>query len=604
MVASEDMDKGGVYSTVPLAPDRGAKRMQGRIQEILIAFTVMTLPMLIFSGLLLGLVFHYRITQNDFSSSDLAFDSTQNDPNVYFVRISATTLTTVASWSSTIAPILVGFGVALVSYPVAKGLLTASENHEVAQLPTPFQLSLIVRMISSGSFSALWSWLMYSFGWRGRRERQVRALKSLTTVLILGIVSSTVVLVTDTWLHFTTKTVNFIQVNANSDASGLGFGVYQNCTNVDSTLLSCNLNNPASGNILLNPDPMKVLSNISDTMTIRIYSAGQDQYAYIASPETSRLSLLDYTVSTYAIHSQCSPLTSQCANPNDVSGVHTTYNCPFEFQGAVNTAVGASNSVTMAYFTDSTGSNNNTDKTLIGNPYYYSAMILANMRNARPAALQNDPEVLSGGHGGATIVAVGCTSTVYDVEYSSVNSTIKNWKISNSNRSTTLIVQGTQRHTDVGNPNLIQAASIAGLGNSAQEIADQFALAYSQTALAVASGAFEPRAALASQVRERILVARVPKAPLFALIAANLLLVFLGIILAIVALIAVRDNTGEAQARLSIPAIVAALFEVRMARPVNEVEDMFEERHGERGPRIGFAKAVEGGWVFQSWRPN
>jgi hypothetical protein len=33
-------------------------------------------------------------------------------------------------------------------------------------------------------------------------------------------------------------------VNANSDTSGLGFGVYQNCTNVDSTLLSCNLNNP------------------------------------------------------------------------------------------------------------------------------------------------------------------------------------------------------------------------------------------------------------------------------------------------------------------------------------------------------------------------
>jgi hypothetical protein len=187
MVTSEALDKRGVISAVPLVHDRGAEKMQGRIQEILIAFAVMTLPMLIFSGLLLGLVFHYRITQNDFTSGDLAFDSNQNDPNVYFVRISATTLTTVASWSSTIAPLLVGFGVALVSYPVAKGLLTASENHDMAQLPTPFQLSLIVRMISSGSFSALWSWLMYSFGWRGRRERQGRAIKSLTTILTLGI---------------------------------------------------------------------------------------------------------------------------------------------------------------------------------------------------------------------------------------------------------------------------------------------------------------------------------------------------------------------------------------------------------------------------------
>ncbi|KAJ5389220.1 uncharacterized protein N7496_000288 [Penicillium cataractarum] len=499
MAISEDMDKRNVYSTVPLPTDREAKRMQGRIQEIIIAFAVMTLPLLIFSGILLGLVFHYRIKQNDFTSNDLAFDSDQDDSSVYFVRISATTLTTVASWSSTIAPILVGFGCALVSYPVAKGLLTASENHEVAQLPTPFQLSLIVRMISSGSFSALWSWFMYSYGWRGKREHQVRAIKSLTTVLSLGILLSTLVIVTDTWLHFTTKTVNFIQPDVNPDASGLGFGVYQNCTNVDSSLLSCNLNNPASGDVLLHPDPMRVLSNISDTMTIPIFSVGQDQYAYVANPEISRLSLLDYTVSTYAIHSQCSPITSQCMNSNDVSGVRTTFSCPFAFQGAVNTAVGASNSVTMAYFTDSTGFDNNTDETLIGNPYYYSAVILANMRNARPIALQNDPEVLSGGHGGATIVALGCTSTVYDVEYSSINGTIKSWKSSNSNRSTTLIVQGTQRHTGVGDPNLIQAASVAGLGNSAQDIADQFALAYSQTALAVASGAFEPRTALASQ---------------------------------------------------------------------------------------------------------
>lgn len=380
--------------------------------------------------------------------------------------------------------------------------------------------------------------------------------------------------------------------------------MYENCTNVDSRLLSCNLNNPASGDVLLNVDPMKVLSNISDTMTIPIFAVGQDQYAYVASPETSRLSVLDYTVSTYAIHSQCSPVTSQCTDPNNVSGVGTPYKCPFAFQGTVNTAVGASNSVTMAYFTDSTGSNNNTDQTLIDNPYYYSAMILANMRNPRPLALQRDPEVLSGGHGGATIVALRCMSTVYDVEYSSVNGTIKNWRSSNSNSSTTLIVQGTQRQTNVGNPNLIQAASIAGLSNSAQDIADQFAIAYSQTALAVASGAFEPRVALASQVREQILVARVPKAPLFALIATNLLLVLLGIILAIVALVANRGNTGELQARLSIPALVAALFEVNRAKPVEEVEDMFEERHGEQGPRIGVAKVVEGGWVFQSWRPN
>lgn len=373
---------------------------------------------------------------------------------------------------------------------------------------------------------------------------------------------------------------------------------------MDSSLLGCNLNNPASGRVLLHPDPMNVLSNISGTMIVPIHSTNQTQYAYIANPHTSRLSSLDYTVLTYAIHSQCAPVTSQCASSDDVIGVGTRYHCPFAFQGMASTAVGASNSVAMAYFTDSTGSDNNTDETSIGNPYYYSAMIVANMRNSRPPALASDPEVLAGGHGGATIVALFCTSTVYDVEYTSVNGTIKTWKTSNSNISTALIVQGTQRSTDVGNPNLVQAASVAGLGDSAQGIADQFALAYSQVALGVASGAFEPRPALVSQVREQILVARVPRAPLFALIVANLLLVLIGIILTSVALVAVRGDTGEVQARLSIPTLVAALFERRMKGPAEEVEDMFEERHGGRGLRIGFTKVVEGGWVFQTWLSN
>ncbi|KAH8728090.1 hypothetical protein GQ44DRAFT_769616 [Phaeosphaeriaceae sp. PMI808] len=598
------MDKEISYTSVAPAHHGKPMRMKGRVREILIAFAAMTLPMLVFSGLLLGLIFHYRITQNDYVSKDLAFDFNGDQSNAYFVRISATILVTVASWSSTIAPILIGFAVTLISYPVAKNLMKASANTDTEKLPTPFQLSLIIRMISSSPYSAIWSWLTYSLGWRGRRENQANSIKSLSTILILGILLSTLVLATDTWLHFTTKTVIFSQIHKNSDASGLGFGVYQNCTNVETTLMSCNLNNPASGFILLNVDPMRVLSNTSDTMVVPIHPVLNDQYAYIARPPTTRFLSIDYSVSTFAVQSQCTPVTTKCANPNNVAGAGTRFNCPFAFQGTVNTASGAYNSVTNAYFTDSTGSNNDTLTTPISNPYYHAAMILANMRNPRPRGYQNDPQFLEGGHGGATIVAVFCNSTVYEVEYSFINGTIRNWKTSKANRSTTLIVQATQRLTDVGKPNLIQAASVAGLSNVAQDVADQYATAYSQTALSVASGAFEPRSALSSQVREQILVARVPKTPLFVLIVANLLMVVLGLVLTVVALLAVRGDTGEAQSRLSISVLVAAMFEARVRWPAKSAEDMFQERHGERGPRVGFVRTREGGWMFQSWLPN
>lgn len=349
---------------------------------------------------------------------------------------------------------------------------------------------------------------------------------------------------------------------------------------------------------------MRVLSNISGSKIVPVHAMDKNLFAYMASSQTDRIAPLDYVASTYALQTNCTPITSKCTDSNSAIGTGVRFKCPFQFSGMSSTAVGAYNSVTMGYFTDSTGSNNNTDKTPIGNPYYHASMIVANLRNSRPVGIENDPEIIPGVHGGSTFIGLFCSSTVYDVQYSSVNGTIKKWTMNKSNTTMTQIIQGTQRTTDVGKQNLIQAASIAGLSNNSQSIADQFALAYSQTAMAVSSGALEPRDALASQVREQILVARVPKAPLFVLVAANLTMAFLGIVLTAMALVAVRGETGEAQARLSIPALVAALFERRVKWPAEEVEEFFEERHGERGPRIGFARAQDGGWSFQSWIPN
>lgn len=164
----------------------GATRIQGRITQILIAFLVMTIPMLLFSSVLLGLIFHYRVTQNEFVSNNLAFTSDSVDNDAYFVNISATTLITVASWSSTVAPILIGFSMTLASYPVAKGLLEDSQR-ELGQLPTPFQLSLIIQIIANSGIGSLWSWLVYTVGPRSRRESQGRALKALSRILMLGI---------------------------------------------------------------------------------------------------------------------------------------------------------------------------------------------------------------------------------------------------------------------------------------------------------------------------------------------------------------------------------------------------------------------------------
>jgi len=214
-----------------------------------------------------------------------------------------------------------------------------------------------------------------------------------------------------------------------------------------------------------------------------------------------------------------------------------------------------------------------------------------------------DPEIESSTHG-ATLIVMFCNATVYDLEYTSVNGTVTRFLTKLSNSSTTNIVQGSQQYTKIGEPTLLQAASIAGLGDTAQYVADEFALSYSQAALGVASPAFDPKPAIESQLRENLLVASVPKAPLACLVLANLLLAVLGIILTVLALLASRGDTAEIQSRLSIPALVAAQFEGDWAsQPVEQVEDMFKERHGVVGTRIGFINSAQGGWIFGSWRP-
>lgn len=180
-------DKRGVYSNVVSIPH---EQIQGRVQQIIIAFAVMVLPMLVLSGVLLGLVFYYRVPPNQYVSDDLGREQgrEQDYSDAYLVRFSAPKLVLVASWSSTISPILIGFAITLASYPTAKNLLTASDARDTAQLPTPFQLSLIISTISSGSFSSIWNWSIYTFGWRNKRQAQVKALKGLMTTLFMGMI--------------------------------------------------------------------------------------------------------------------------------------------------------------------------------------------------------------------------------------------------------------------------------------------------------------------------------------------------------------------------------------------------------------------------------
>jgi hypothetical protein len=156
-----------------------------------------------------------------------------------------------------------------------------------------------------------------------------------------------------------------------------------------------------------------------------------------------------------------------------------------------------------------------------------------------------------------------------------------------------------QVSVNLGIPSLQQATALAVLSNSAQDIADKIALAYSRVALAVGSQAVRSYPAVKAQERQSFLVSRVPAAPLFALVISNLLFVLLGIILTGIAIRTSGGEVREVQARLSIVGLVVDRFEEQRGRDgVEKMDDYFD---GNDSMRVAIDHGNGGGYEYKVW---
>lgn len=165
---------------------RGRKQMGGRTSDIALGFFIVTIPMLLFAAVLLGLVFAYRVTHNHPQYKGLQSAATTDEPGIYYVNLNATFLVFIASWSSSLAPILVSFVLALAAYPICRQYLGQARSNLREGLLTPYQLALTLRFMNGGGFGAIWSWLTYHVGWRQERVSQGSALRKTALVSILA----------------------------------------------------------------------------------------------------------------------------------------------------------------------------------------------------------------------------------------------------------------------------------------------------------------------------------------------------------------------------------------------------------------------------------
>jgi len=158
------------------------QRMSGQRSDIALNSALLALPLL-FSAVLLGVVFHYRVKHNSAVSDDFQLPGTVDEPGVYYVNFEATRLFFIASWSSSLAPLLLTSAMTLASYPIAQSNLRNAQANASAHLFTPYQLALALRMLNGGGFSVLWDWSKYVLWWKKRHTIQARALVHVSTLL-------------------------------------------------------------------------------------------------------------------------------------------------------------------------------------------------------------------------------------------------------------------------------------------------------------------------------------------------------------------------------------------------------------------------------------
>ena len=159
--------------------------MEGWPLDIAAASAMLILPMLVVTAVLLALIFMHRMPSE---GSTYSYSNLTNLPlgSALYVDYSPTTLVYIASLSSTLSTILISAAMILFSYSLARNMARNSDSNEGTQLPSPFQLQLLIRVVD-GRLGALLSYFLYIFNGKHRKVPTVPILWQAVSMM-LGLV--------------------------------------------------------------------------------------------------------------------------------------------------------------------------------------------------------------------------------------------------------------------------------------------------------------------------------------------------------------------------------------------------------------------------------
>ena len=436
--------------------------------------------------------------------------------------------------------------------------------------------------------------------------------------------------VADTWLHVTTTTVLIAKITPintpteNYDGFGLPEpcrGIYNNWLDPNATVLpGCDSDSQSAGTPGgQSADGFQIMNNLSSSHQVLTSSLNGVSFSFLAPQNLGPL--IDYTTTTIAISSSCAPTSQKCQLQTQVNQTNDMpqFNCSETFHGVFGEQLYSAefppfcldNSAgCVAGFYDE-GLNNTLSrarpsKNAYGqytNPWYVGVAAMTSSGSGSTTSLATSPEILEINQG-LDYFMLSCQINTSILTYSHVNGTIIPHDLELADDDVGWVSQLPWMGTGTVLPQMAYSVQVAYvLSNTSQQLADNYGRIFEQIVLAYTATGWAEKPNTQMQLRETMLVARIPKAPLFLLITLCLLYVALGVVLGTVVGFSDPAASRDVQARLSVFGLMASRFETgeNASAPGTTVEDMFEERKGELlSPRVAMVRSEDGGWVYRS----
>ena len=275
---------------------------------------------------------------------------------------------------------------------------------------------------------------------------------------------------------------------------------------------------------------------------------------------------IDYLANSTSMVTQCTFATEECnihstdsSNENNIS---IPFHCYNDFYGDLGrtpfTGHERAQGWNMSFYQSVSGTPLNIPVQTQSNPFHFYAAAAVNSISIGEFEVQSNltegspgNESLVDGGSGFTAFALSCEATIYDVTFSIINGSFSDFNTTKSSPQKASIIQAPLQ-VGFGLYHLYQSASLAVLATN-ESVSDTMAKAFSQTGMALASGAFILDNTTEQRYRWQVSVTKVPKAPFFYLVSVCLVYSVFGIMMTILAVcLRRRPEVKDQQARLMV----------------------------------------------------